>query len=179
LSAITPYASRICGILGAMKIYFAGPDIFRPDVLEWAREVHILAAAHGHEALLPFEQEHATPEDIFRANIELLRSADAVIANLNPFRGIEPDSGTCVEVGYALALGKPVVAYIAQDKTLAERIAGQQGAALNDTNGQPRDRRGLAVENFGLPLNLMLAIPVKIVVGGIPECLAEVDKQQS
>jgi nucleoside 2-deoxyribosyltransferase len=161
-----------------MKIYFAGPDIFRPDVLDWAKEVHTLAAAHGHEALLPFEQEQSTPEDIFRTNIELLRSADAVIANLNPFRGIEPDSGTCVEVGYALALGKPVIAYIAQSKTLAERIACHQGAPLADTNSQPRDKDGLAIENFGLPLNLMLAVPLKIVVGGIAECLAELGKGQ-
>ena len=32
-------------------------------------------------------------------NQELITEADCVLANLNPFRGAEPDSGTCVEVG--------------------------------------------------------------------------------
>ena len=43
------------------------------------------------------------------ANLEAIRAADFVMANLNDFRGPgEPDSGTAFEVGFAAALGKPV-----------------------------------------------------------------------
>ncbi|WP_416367503.1 nucleoside 2-deoxyribosyltransferase [Variovorax paradoxus] len=37
-----------------------------------------------------------------------------MIANLEPFRGAEPDFGTVFEVGGATALGLPVVAYGAE-----------------------------------------------------------------
>jgi nucleoside 2-deoxyribosyltransferase len=33
--------------------------------------------------------------------------------------------------------------------------------------------RGLAVEDFGLPLNLMLAVPLQLVQGGLAEALRE------
>jgi nucleoside 2-deoxyribosyltransferase len=50
-----------------------------------------------------------------------------VLANLNPFRGAEPDSGTCVEIGYALALGKRVVGYADDLRPLRERLQAASG----------------------------------------------------
>jgi hypothetical protein len=86
-----------------------------------------------------------------------------VLANLNPFRGAEPDSGTCVEIGYALALGKPVVGYAADLLPLRERT----NASGPGADGRYRDVDGMVVEDFGLPLNLMLAVPVRLEQGGI------------
>lgn len=157
-----------------MKIYIAGPDIFRPDVLSWAEETRVICAEHGHEALLPLDSNAQTPKEIFQANIALLRSADAVVANLNPFRGAEPDSGTCVEVGYALALGKQVVGFITSTAPLVERMKLYQGQAVMQREGKVFDKEGFTIENFGYPLNLMLAEPVKIVVGGLREGLAAI-----
>ncbi|HJW27530.1 MAG TPA: nucleoside 2-deoxyribosyltransferase [Rhodocyclaceae bacterium] len=155
-----------------MKLYLAGPDVFRPDALAWAEEARALCAAWGHQALIPLDNEETTAEGIYKANVGLLRAADGVIANLNPFRGLEPDSGTCVEVGFALALGKPVIGHVRDARPLAERVAAAQGSALGMADGRPTDRDGLHVENFGLPLNLMLAVPVRIVTGGLKEALA-------
>jgi len=155
-----------------MKIYIAGPDIFRPDVLDWAETVRLTCARLGHEALIPFDVEAATPEAIFQANMALLRCADAVVANLNPFRGAEPDSGTCVEIGYALALGKRVLGYMQSSAPVIERVEALQKMPLIHDQGHLLDKDGLSVENFGLPLNLMLAVPVKLVFGGLEECLA-------
>jgi hypothetical protein len=87
-----------------------------------------------------------------------------VLANLNPFRGAEPDSGTCVEIGYALALGKPVIGYAADLRPLRERLHASGPGA----DGRYRDGAGMVVEDFGLPLNLMLAVPVQLVQGGPP-----------
>ena len=50
-------------------------------------------------------------EHIFTSNVAKLSEADGVIANLAPFRGHEPDSGTVFEVGYAIARGIPVIGY--------------------------------------------------------------------
>jgi nucleoside 2-deoxyribosyltransferase len=149
-----------------MRIYLAGPDVFRPDVAAWADEARRLCAEFGHTALLPLDNEETTAAGIFHANIELLRAADAVVANLNPFRGLEPDSGTCVEVGYALALGNPVIGYLSDDRSLRERVAAAEG-------GLPVDASGNHVEDFGLPLNLMLAVPVRLISGGLREALAK------
>lgn len=134
-----------------MIIYFAGPDIFRPDAQAWANEVRRLCTERGHTALIPLEIEYklSPPAGIFRDNIALLKTADVIFANLNPFRGAEPDSGTCVEVGYALALGKQVIGYVAVDETLAERVARLQNQPLTEQGGQLRDAHGLGVEDFG------------------------------
>lgn len=85
-----------------MRVYIAGPDVFRPDVSTWAEHVRGQLAALGHQALIPIDGNEHTAAGIYRANIAMIRSADALIANLNPFRGAEPDSGTCFEVGLRL-----------------------------------------------------------------------------
>ena len=155
-----------------MKIYLAGPDVFRPDALAWAEEARLACHAAGHQALVPLDGVETTAPGIYYANIGLIRAADAVLANLNPFRGCEPDSGTCVEVGFALALGKPVFGYLAVAEGTTERVARLAGAPLDIRDGRAVDRDGLFVEDFGLPLNLMLAVPVRLVVGGLDEALA-------
>ncbi len=154
-----------------MKLYLAGPDVFRPDAPTWAAQARALCAAHGQVALIPLDGVETSAQGIYRANIELIRAADAVLANLDPFRGCEPDSGTCVEVGFALALGKPVIGYLRNGETVVERVARIEGAAPENRAKKPVDRNGLHVEDFGLPLNLMLAVPVSIVIGGLPEAL--------
>jgi nucleoside 2-deoxyribosyltransferase len=96
-------------------------------------------------------------------------NCDAVLANLDFFRGPEPDSGTCFEVGYAVARGKPVVGYIPEGGSFAERIRSRYPQAVGE--GQV-DRAGWQLEEFGLPLNLMLGVPCRIVVGDARAALA-------
>lgn len=154
-----------------MKLYLAGPDVFRQDAAAWAEAARALCAEFGHQALIPLDGVETTAAGIYRANIALIRTADAVLANLNPFRGCEPDSGTCVEVGFAQALNKPVWAYLESGETTTARVARISGGVLGMREGRPVDRDGLHVEDFGLPLNLMLAVPAIIVVGGLREAL--------
>ena len=151
-----------------MKLSLAGPDVFRPDATDWAGRVRELCRLAGHEALIPLDDDvPATAEAIFRSNLQCITGAEAVLANLNPFRGNEPDSGTCVEVGYALALGKIVIGYTDDLRPLRERLC----AAGPDGDGRYRDAAGQVVEDFGLPLNLMLAVPLPLVQGGVAAAL--------
>lgn len=151
-----------------MKLYLAGPDVFRPDAAVWAAEVRELCRAAGHEALIPLDGEApAGAAAIYRSNLQCIAVADAVLANLNPFRGAEPDSGTCVEIGYALALGKPVIGYAADLRPLRERLDASGPGA----DGRWRDATGQVVEDFGLPFNLMLAVPLPLVQGGFAAAL--------
>ncbi|WP_259758494.1 nucleoside 2-deoxyribosyltransferase [Pseudomonas sp. GCEP-101] len=157
-----------------LKLYLAGPDVFRPDAFEQGERLKALCAEFGVQGLYPLD--HSVPVGIlepaaqarwiYQANLELIRQADAVLANLNPFRGAEPDSGTAFELGYAAALGKPLFGYIDEGGSCAERLPCEW---LGEEPG--RDRDGNQIESFGLPLNLMLAVPAKIAVGGAREAL--------
>lgn len=96
------------------RVYLAGPDVFRPDAAQHFAVLKAVCNTLGLEALSPFDESvtaDTSPHTIYAANMALLRSADGVVANLAPFRGAEPDSGTVFEVGVAAALGLPVVAY--------------------------------------------------------------------
>lgn len=137
------------------QVYLAGFDVFRADAVEQGRYLKALCDAHGLEGLYPFDNEvtpdlppQETAALICNANIAMIRRCDAVLANLNPFRGVEPDSGTAFEVGMAVALGKPVWAYFEDSGSLREQVE-------HDTAGF--DAQGFLVEDFQLPRNLMLA----------------------
>ena len=145
------------------RIYLAGPDVFRPDAADYLNDLARQCATHGFEALIPADNLVTAalplaevPRAIFDTNMALLRRADGVIANLAPFRGAEPDAGTAFEVGAAVALGLPVVGY-GLAGIYADRVPAQR-----DTEGVLRDSEGMAVEDFGLPANLMLATSVRI-----------------
>ena len=153
-----------------MKLYIAGPDVFRPDALQWADQVRALCGVAGHQALIPLDGGQTTAVGIYRNNLRLIGEADALLANLNPFRGVEPDSGTCVEIGYALALGKPVIGYADTLVPLRDRLPAVDAGA----DGRCRDAAGWAVEDFGLSLNLMLSVPVRVEQGGIEAALQAV-----
>ncbi|MEQ7922249.1 nucleoside 2-deoxyribosyltransferase [Xanthomonas sp. WHRI 1810A] len=142
-------------LLTPPRIYLAGFDVFRADAVEHGRYLKALCTAHGLEGLYPFDndvpaaaQAHATAKLICAANIGMIRRCDAVLANLNLFRGFEPDSGTAFEVGMAVALGKPVWAYFESAGSLRDVIAHDEHCF---------DQWGFQVEDFSLPRNLMLA----------------------
>jgi nucleoside 2-deoxyribosyltransferase len=151
-----------------MKIYLAGPDIFRPDVQGWITNARELCRQHGFEALTPFDHGETEPKKILDGNLELIRKAQMVVANLNPFRGFEPDSGTAFELGYAMALGKKLWGYVDSSEPLLERIRRIEG------HESARDSHGMAIEDFGLPLNLMLALSAHLIEGDLAACLAAI-----
>lgn len=151
---------------GATRVYCAGWDVFREDAQAFGARVKEAAEHRGLQALWPLDNEvkHALPgeraEMIARANCDSLRSADFVVVNLNPFRGMEPDSGTVFEMGVAFALGKTIVGYMDDaDSTYAERL--ERAGLLDAVAGEMQSegmlaKDGCTVENFGLPCNLML-----------------------
>jgi len=151
-------------------IYLAGPDVFHPDAAERAAAHKALCLHHGFEPLHPIDQSALSALHIYRTNLDMLRQADAVLANLNPFRGAEVDSGTAFEVGFAVALGKPVVGYLANAELLRDRVGRLFGPLVNQ-NGILYDCHGDLVENFGHSVNLVLAESCQIVIGDFDAAL--------
>lgn len=157
------------------KIYLAGPDVFFPDIEQRARSHKQLCRDMGFEPLHPIDQPVLQAQAIYDGNVMLLRQADAVIANLNAFRGAEVDSGTAFEVGYATALGTPVIGYLHDNTTVRDQVAKLFGPLIFNAEQQAwRDRDGNLVEDFGLPVNLMLSVPSIMVVGTFRDALATV-----
>ena len=158
------------------RVYLAGFDVFLPDAVAHGARLKALAAAHGFEGLYPLDNAPhaglsgaALAQWIYQANVAMIQRADLVMANLNTFRGAEPDSGTAFEVGYAIALGKPVWGYTAQAGSVRQQVA--VGVATDDP-ARAVDAQGFTVEDFGLNLNLLLACSARIVVGDAADCLA-------
>jgi nucleoside 2-deoxyribosyltransferase len=149
------------------QIYLAGPDVFRPDAREHFVRLAAACDALGLAALLPADgnqqQSPDAPEkQIYEANMQRLRGAAGVVANLASFRGLEPDSGTVFEVGAAVALGIPVAAYGVPAGSYAERAQAAL-ACGKDAGGVLRESAtGIAIEDFGQQLNLMLACSIHI-----------------
>jgi nucleoside 2-deoxyribosyltransferase len=103
------------------------------------------------------------------ANIGAIRQADIVAVNVNDIRGTgEPDSGTSFEIGFAAATGKPVWAYTRDRRPLRERVPSSV------TESGLLCEKGFLVEDFGLPMNLMIACSARIVFGDARACLTEI-----
>jgi nucleoside 2-deoxyribosyltransferase len=147
------------------RIYLAGPEVFLPDAKATGERKAALCADAGFEGIFPLDQaldlsglpDHEKARRIALADEAMMRSCDAAIANLTPFRGVSMDSGTAYEIGFMRALERPVFGYsnVAADyKTRAEawRRLG--------SNSPDADRADVQIEDFGLAENLMIAIGI-------------------
>jgi nucleoside 2-deoxyribosyltransferase len=158
------------------RIYLAGPDVFLLQAMEIADLKKEICAAHGLVGVFPMDAEikgeNLKPEDlafeISQANEGLMRSCNAMIANITPFRGPSADPGTTFEMGFMRALGKAVFAYSNDKRPFLART--REWIRTKDVlrNGESRieDDHEMSVENFGLADNLMLEGAIR-ASGGI------------
>jgi len=142
-----------------MKIYLAGPDVFLPDAIEIGRRKVAICARYGLIGLYPLDNVIAleAPDasmQIFRANEAMMEEADAIIANLTPFRGASADPGTAYELGAMAARRKLCLGYSNDPAVYADRVRRFTTVAAG--GGQLIDADGVMIEDFGLKDNLMM-----------------------
>ena len=154
------------------RVYLAGPDVFLPDAELRAARLREVCARHGLHGVSPLDPLPHDPapavEDapaIAARNEAQIRAADAVIANLTPFRGPGLDAGTAYEIGYARALGRPVFGYTTVSADYLARCRVVFPVVRRD--GVWRDADGLLVEDFALADNLMIACGIEASGGGV------------
>jgi nucleoside 2-deoxyribosyltransferase len=147
-----------------VKVYLAGPEVFLRDAAAVIARKRALAVEHGFEPVGtegievwpadPFERGVA----IFRANEALMREADAMIANVTPFRGISADVGTVWEMGFMWGLGRPVLAYTDDLRDYGERAFAEWYGTpgRSDDEGVLRAPDGQMVEMNAMTDNLMI-----------------------
>jgi len=140
------------------RIYLAGPDVFLPrdEALRVAAGKKRICAELGLEGVFPFDLDPgiadlppgaARAEAIARKDEHLVKSCDAVLANLTPFRSPSADVGTVYELGLASGLGKLVFGYTEEHLEYAKRVPRRADGC---------DENGLFVEDHGCFDNLML-----------------------
>src|SRR5881394_131423 len=100
----------------ALNIYLAGPEVFLPDAIAIGTTKREICARHGVRGLFPLDEavDLAAPDAslrIFKGNEAMMDAADAIIANLTPFRGPGADAGTVYELGYMAGRGKRCLGY--------------------------------------------------------------------
>ncbi len=146
------------------RVYLAGPEVFLPNAREMLDRKIALTRAAGLIPVSPGDlaiPETPTKRDrglaISQIDEQLMESADAIIANLTPFRGIAADPGTVYELGFMCGRGKRPFAYtnVAADH-YKRTLDWYGGKYTTDAAGHERGPDGLALENFGMVENLML-----------------------
>lgn len=149
-------------------VYFAGPDVFRPNPEHWFEYVASWCKRFNIEPLFPIEEVYYNVEgetiepssfDIYEYNLGKIEACDYVLANLEPFRGVSCDPGTALEIGYAIAKKKKVYGYyngyieteyINRVKTYRQMMSGINYPNWLNSSLYP------VVEDFKLPENLMI-----------------------
>ena len=142
------------------SVYLAGPAVFHPAtkaLFEYLKEVCV---THGLVGISPLDGgadlanlDPAEKAAAIRSNnIAKIRSCDLVVACISPFRGPGADAGTAWEMGFAEALGKPVVAWCEETSVYLDRVPH-----VRDNDGRLFcNQHGMQVEDFGLVDNLMM-----------------------
>lgn len=157
------------------KIYIAGPEVFQPNSIDIGKNLVKVCEKYGYKGLYPLDnvvnfsqKKQKIAQDIFAANIAMIQEVDIVIANLNPFRGKEPDSGTVFECGFAYGQGKEVYGYMNRTCNYIDSFKEDEKLAKEGCFYDAKER---IIEDFDYPLNLMLSCSTEIIQGSFETVL--------
>jgi len=156
------------------RLYLAGPTVFHLEARQAGDRLKEICAQHGCEGLYPLDPALELPEDgreaarmIYQSCLGLIGEADAVVADLGPWRGPHVDDGTAFELGFAVARGLPIFGYTHDASPLTSRIDWTV-----HHSGDKRDANGHLVEDFDLPFNLMIAGALQSLHSSAEEAIA-------
>jgi len=141
-------------MFGQKRIYLAGPEVFRLDAEIEGYKLKAICTAHGLTGLFPLDESESSAPGIYQACLAGIQACSAMVANISPFRGPHMDPGTAFEIGYAVALGKPVFGWTTHPNEMLTRITHEFARA----DELRVDTEGMIVEDFGHAENLMIAV---------------------
>ena len=88
-----------------------------------------------------------------------VRNCDAIIADLNDYRGYECSNDVAFECGMAFQLGKKMYGYVDDIRPAKEKVPNL------GPEHEYRDMTGANVEDFNYPVNLMFSCSMDIREG--------------
>lgn len=165
------------------------PRVYLSDVVRYEKDAKAvygslkeLCASYGLEAVTPcdwaeglLETDSTNPYVKAAALTEnycrLVKSCDAVIADLSDYRGYECSNDVGFECGMGFEMGKKLFGYMEDARPCIEKIPHLGEAA------EFRDMTGCNVENFNYPANLMFGSSMKIYEGNLEQVIERVAKE--
>ncbi|MBI1327472.1 MAG: hypothetical protein GC136_07495 [Alphaproteobacteria bacterium] len=167
------------------RIYLAGPQVFYPAPEGIFERMKAICAAHGLEGVAPIDSqmglegvEPGRPlfRRIVQGDFDLIDTCDGGIFCLDPWRGVEMDTGTAIEIGYMVPQKKPMSGWTSDPRFYPQKIkdhfAGHamQGAGKNTmgaTSGVLRDPEGMLIHSEGLYMHGMAQMPIEMAGGEV------------
>ena len=147
------------GVLRKPVAYLADFEMFLPEFPETVKNWHHICDKYGLVGYFPGEAvskekdySNNTQEmckDICDTDIYGVVHCDFLIAQLDNWRGNQPDSGTAFELGLAIALNKPVYGFYSGEKEMISR----DSIAHNLIDNETYDENGYGIENQKYPLD--------------------------
>lgn len=156
------------------KIYIAGPECFYPNGQLLLKAMRCRVESLGFGVTLPNDhpldmenpQLKKRADSIFADLEKVMMDSTVIVADLEAFRGSEPDSGTVYEIGMAYARGIRCYGYTRDKRPLACK---DQKYRLKD--GAVYDEHGKPAAYKELPFSVCVVGSTKIIEGGFDDCL--------
>lgn len=134
-----------------MNIYFAcsitgGREfetIFQALVEAMLADGHIVPTAHLANPGVRELETLVIPEDVYARDVAWIRGANVLVAEVST-----PSHGVGYEIGFALGLGKPVLACHRQDRTISKMISGNPDPKLMVRRYKTTDEAVQVVRSF-------------------------------
>ncbi len=160
-------------------VYLAGPERYAEDAKAIYEKMQKLCEAHGLKALTPVswaegvkkmetDCAYTAAANQFDSWQQQVRNCDAVIANLNNYRGYECSNDVAFECGMGFQLGKKLFGYMDDARPAKEKIPGV------NTDAGYKDMTGADIEDFDYPLNLMFSSSMDIMEGKFEDIIGKV-----
>ncbi len=155
-------------------IYIAGPECFYTYGFDMLAAMRVRAESLGFGVTLPNDNpldmdnpdKQRRADSIFADLKDDMNKTTAIIADLEAYRGAEPDSGTVYEIGMAYAKGARCYGYTRDKRSLATK---NQQAVLK--GGMVYDERGSIMPYAQLPFAPTIIGSTKIIEGDFDDCL--------
>lgn len=156
------------------SIYIAGPECFYTNGYDLWDAMGKKAQYYGFGVVMPTKNElrlgnndlRKNADEIFRNCAKVMNEATAIIADLEQFRGSEPDGGSLFEIGMAYARGLRCYGFT-RDKR--DMIFKHQDVTLKDGRVYDGENRILPYQD--IPFCPSLVGACKLIEGGFDDCL--------
>lgn len=155
-------------------LYIAGPECFYPGGYDlwWAQRK--LAEWYGFTVVLPtstklalnHEKVQDNAQEIFDDLVEQVKKTTTIVADLEFFRGCEPDGGTLFEMGWVYAKGGKCYGYTRDMRRMTQK---NQNARMLD--GVVIDQNGWPHPYGNLPFCPAVVGSSKLVEGTFEDCI--------
>lgn len=160
-------------------VYLADLVRYREDRDEQYALMRELCARHGLRAVTPCDwaegqketfcyNPYAKAGNLAENYHQLIRGCDAVIADLNHYKGYECSNDVSFECGVGFELNKKLFGYMNDVRPCIEKIPH-----LGEKAGF-RDGNGCSVENFNYPVNLMFGSSMEILEGKFQDVVEKI-----